>query len=194
MSTDLISKKDFEIILKPYSMSDSLEYEAKLRADCVYIRHWQFILSKGLKPDNGLRSEKDLKLVELLHSMEGFKRKCQRLCRLSRLLREFACLEQKLQILQEQKNAVNQSIVISEQSEDALSTAIAALTEPVNVPLHEKTLLSVKEAAAHTGLGEKKLRKISDSKKCDFVLWNGSKRMFKREQLDAYLVRREHSI
>lgn len=36
-------------------------------------------------------------------------------------------------------------------------------------------------------LGINKLRDISNSEDCEYVLWNGSKRMFKRRKLDAYL-------
>ena len=32
-----------------------------------------------------------------------------------------------------------------------------------------------------------KLREISNADGCDFILWNGSKRMFKREKLKSYL-------
>lgn len=55
------------------------------------------------------------------------------------------------------------------------------------VPLWRKRLLTLEEAAEYTGIGMQKLRDISNDDRCDFVLWNGSKRMFKREKLDAYL-------
>ena len=43
------------------------------------------------------------------------------------------------------------------------------------------------EAASYTGIGVNKLREISNDEKCDFVLWNGSRRLFKREKLESYL-------
>ena len=55
------------------------------------------------------------------------------------------------------------------------------------VGLDQKCLLTLEEAAKYTGLGQQKLRTISNDEKCEFVLWNGSKRMFKREKLKAYL-------
>lgn len=64
----------------------------------------------------------------------------------------------------------------------------------MDVPLGEKVLLTVEEAAALTGLGENKIRKISEGDKCPFVLWNGSKRMLKREGLVRYLNNADHSI
>ena len=57
----------------------------------------------------------------------------------------------------------------------------------IRVPIWEKGLLTLEEAAEYTGLGLQKLRTISNDENCDFVLWNGSKRMFKRKKLDAYL-------
>lgn len=56
-----------------------------------------------------------------------------------------------------------------------------------DIPLWEKAILTLEEAAAYTGIGMQKLRDLSSDERCDFVLWNGSKRMFKREKLVAYL-------
>lgn len=53
--------------------------------------------------------------------------------------------------------------------------------------ISEKCLLTLEEAARYTGIGTNKLRELSNSKECGFVLWNGSKRMFKREKLKDYL-------
>lgn len=56
-----------------------------------------------------------------------------------------------------------------------------------SVPIWQKGLLTLEEAAEYTGLGLHILRTISNDENCDFVLWNGTKRMFKRKKLDAYL-------
>lgn len=55
------------------------------------------------------------------------------------------------------------------------------------VPIWEKELLSVKEAAAYFGIGENKLREITDNPECQSVLWVGSKRLIKREKMKKYL-------
>ena len=55
------------------------------------------------------------------------------------------------------------------------------------VPIWEKATLTLEEAAAYTGIGMQKLRDISSDERCEFVLWNGAKRMFKRKKLDAFL-------
>lgn len=54
------------------------------------------------------------------------------------------------------------------------------------IPIWEKSNLTLEEAAAYSGIGINKLRKLSDNENCPFVLWIGSKRLIKRRQLDAY--------
>ncbi len=56
-----------------------------------------------------------------------------------------------------------------------------------SVEISQKCLLTLEEAAQYTGLGTQKLRNLSNDEHCGFVLWNGSKRMFKREKLVSYL-------
>ena len=46
--------------------------------------------------------------------------------------------------------------------------------------------LTLEEAAAYSGIGINKLRKLSDDENCPFVLWIGSKRLIKRRKLDEY--------
>ena len=57
------------------------------------------------------------------------------------------------------------------------------------VPIWEKTNLTLEEAAAYSGVGINKLREISDDADCDFVLWIGTKRLLKRKRLDLFLER-----
>ena len=61
------------------------------------------------------------------------------------------------------------------------------------VKISEKVLLSLEEAAAYTGIGVNKLRILSESENCSWVLWNGSKRLLKRERLRDFLIK-EFSI
>ena len=56
------------------------------------------------------------------------------------------------------------------------------------VPIWEKSNLTVEEASAYFGIGVNKLREMSNDENCPFVLWNGSKRLFKRKALEKYLV------
>lgn len=57
-----------------------------------------------------------------------------------------------------------------------------------DVRISEKALLTVNEAAAYTGIGICKLRQISDAPNCDFVLFVGNRRTFKRKLLEEYLL------
>lgn len=55
------------------------------------------------------------------------------------------------------------------------------------VPIWEKSNLTLEEAAAYFGIGINKLRHLSDDINCRFVLWCGSKRLIKRKLLDEHL-------
>ena len=54
------------------------------------------------------------------------------------------------------------------------------------IPIWEKSNLTLEEAAAYSVIGINKLRKLSDNEQCQFVLWIGSKRLIKRKKLDEY--------
>ena len=53
--------------------------------------------------------------------------------------------------------------------------------------ISEKSLLTLEEAAAYTGIGVNRLRQMTDDPECKYVLWIGTKRMIKRKKLDEYL-------
>lgn len=55
------------------------------------------------------------------------------------------------------------------------------------VPIWEKSNLTLEEAAAYFGIGINKLRELTNDDNCTFVLWCGSKRLIKRKKLDEYL-------
>ena len=55
------------------------------------------------------------------------------------------------------------------------------------VPISQKAFLTLEEAAAYFGIGINKLREISDSDSCDFILWVGRKRLIKRREFLDYL-------
>lgn len=55
------------------------------------------------------------------------------------------------------------------------------------IPLWEKSNLTLEEASAYSGIGINKLRELSNDNKCPFVLWVGSKRLIKRKMFDAYI-------
>jgi excisionase family DNA binding protein len=63
------------------------------------------------------------------------------------------------------------------------------ITPKKQVPIWEKSNLTIEEAAEYSGVGRNKLRQLSDDENCPFVLWVGSKRLIKRRELDEFLDR-----
>ena len=57
------------------------------------------------------------------------------------------------------------------------------------IPIWEKSNLTLEEAAAYSGIGINKIRFLSDKEDCEFVLWVGTKRLIKRKKLDEYIER-----
>ena len=55
------------------------------------------------------------------------------------------------------------------------------------VPIWEKSNLTVEEAAAYSGIGISKIKEISNDDDCPFVFWIGKKRLIKRRLFDAYV-------
>lgn len=55
------------------------------------------------------------------------------------------------------------------------------------VPIWEKSNLTLEEAAAYSGIGINKLRTLSDEEDYNFVLWVGSKRLIKRRAFDRFI-------
>ena len=63
----------------------------------------------------------------------------------------------------------------------------------LSVPIWHKPYLTLEEAAAYFGIGINKLRDLTNEKNCPFVLFVGSKRMIKRNEMEKYLDK-EYSI
>lgn len=61
------------------------------------------------------------------------------------------------------------------------------MSKGMQVPIWEKSNLTLEEASAYSGIGINKLRELSNDEHCKFVLWVGSKRLIKRARLDEYL-------
>lgn len=61
------------------------------------------------------------------------------------------------------------------------------------VPIWERTLLTIDEAAAYFNIGTHTIREITDKPDCKSVLWVGNKRMIKRKPFEEYLMK-QYSI
>ena len=55
------------------------------------------------------------------------------------------------------------------------------------IPIWEKPNLTLDEAASYFNIGINKLRDMSNEDDCNYVIWIGSKRLFKRKKLEEYL-------
>ena len=55
------------------------------------------------------------------------------------------------------------------------------------VPIWEKSNLSLEEAAAYSSTGINKLRDLTNEKDCRFVLWVGNKCLIKRRLFDQFI-------
>ena len=55
------------------------------------------------------------------------------------------------------------------------------------VPIWERSLLTINEASDYTGIGINRLRSLTSNRNCELVIWVGNRRMFKRKKLDEYL-------
>lgn len=57
----------------------------------------------------------------------------------------------------------------------------------IEVSIKDKAFLTIKEASEYFSIGQTKIRSLTDQSNCDFVLFNGSKRLIKREKMEKYL-------
>lgn len=63
---------------------------------------------------------------------------------------------------------------------------MAKTRNEVQVPIWQKSHLTIDEAVAYTGIGRDTLRGIAD-KNSELVLWVGRKRLFHKNKLDRFL-------
>lgn len=56
-----------------------------------------------------------------------------------------------------------------------------------SIPVWEKPYLTLHEAAAYFNIGIGRLRDMSNEDDCDFIVWVGSKKLFKRRKLESFI-------
>ena len=61
------------------------------------------------------------------------------------------------------------------------------------VPIADKALLTVDEAAEYFNIGKNKIRELTEDENCPYVLWSGSRRLIKRKPFEEFLYR-QYSI
>ncbi len=57
----------------------------------------------------------------------------------------------------------------------------------LEVPIWEKANLTLEESAVYFGIGINKLRSMTNSEDCKYVLWVGNRRLIKRKAFEEYI-------
>ena len=83
-----------------------------------------------------------------------------------------------------------QNLILSNEDE-TLNREVKAyqekLTSKTNeIPLWERQWLTIEEASEYSGIARRKLRELSNTSGCPFVIWMGNKIHIIREKLDRY--------
>ena len=55
------------------------------------------------------------------------------------------------------------------------------------VPIHLKVTLSIREAAAYSGIGINKIDSLLRQPRCPFVLFIGTKKLVKRKEFEQFI-------
>lgn len=55
------------------------------------------------------------------------------------------------------------------------------------VPIWERVNLTIDEATQYFGIGRNKLLELTNDEDCEFVLFNGTKRLIKRKAFEKFL-------
>ena len=64
---------------------------------------------------------------------------------------------------------------------------IQSNSNSMSIPICEKLVLSIKEAAAYSNIGINKIENMLRQPDCPFVLYVGTKKLVKREAFEAYI-------
>ena len=57
----------------------------------------------------------------------------------------------------------------------------------LSVPIEQKFLLTIPEAAAYSNIGQNKISKMLNTANCPFALFVGTKRLVKREEFEKFI-------
>lgn len=60
----------------------------------------------------------------------------------------------------------------------------------IEVPISDKIMLTVDEAAAYSNIGQNRIRDMLKNKDCDFAFNVGTKTLIKRTAFEKYLLRK----
>lgn len=55
------------------------------------------------------------------------------------------------------------------------------------IPIWEKKCLTIEEVAAYSGIGQTKIRELTERMPCPYVMWTGRKRFIIRDKFDEFI-------
>ena len=55
------------------------------------------------------------------------------------------------------------------------------------IPIPQKAMLTIREAAAYSNIGINKIDSLLKMPNCPFVLWVGNKKLVKRKEFEKYI-------
>lgn len=61
------------------------------------------------------------------------------------------------------------------------------MDKELNIPIWEKPFLTLEECANYMNVGIHRMRELSNEPDCDFIVFVGSKKLFKRKKLEQYI-------
>lgn len=61
------------------------------------------------------------------------------------------------------------------------------MNENITIPIPQKAVLSIREAAAYTNIGINKIDRLLRTPNCPFVLFVGTKKLVKRKEFEDFL-------
>ena len=60
-----------------------------------------------------------------------------------------------------------------------------------SIPIPQKLLITVEEAAQYTHIGENKIRELFTERDCNFVLKKGAFSLIRRKKFEEYILNKE---
>ena len=72
-------------------------------------------------------------------------------------------------------------------TENLNNTNREAAEKELHVPIPEKMLLTIREAAEYTNIGMNKIESLLKTPRCEFVLFVGTKKLVKRQKFEDFL-------
>lgn len=73
------------------------------------------------------------------------------------------------------------------QETEQQKTSLKYYVDCKDCPIWEKKLLTMDEAVIYFNLGSTKIRALTSDDDCEFVVWNGTRRLIKRERFAEFL-------